>query len=171
MNCVCRGLVVVGVACAVLRGAEAGDLIVLMNGSNLTCKVLRYENNQVICAVERGPTNALPIASIRNIFFDSGAAQPGVVLPPKKAVADIRIVAATEIDKAQRARGYLLLMLPVTKYTGLLWVTLEKPSFKAALVGAHKQSGVSWQKVFDCALDRTGQMTFELPPGKYRLNV
>ncbi|MCX7006248.1 MAG: hypothetical protein NTY53_03195, partial [Kiritimatiellaeota bacterium] len=69
------------------------------------------------------------------------------------------------------ARGYLLLMLPVTKYTGLLWVTLEKPSYKEALVGAHKQSGVSWQKVFDCALDRTGQMTFEILPGKYRLNV
>ena len=159
------------VAVALLRLASAGDLVILMNGSNLTCTVLRYENNQIICATGGGPTNALPIASIRNIFFDSAAAQPAGAPPPRKVADEVRIVAPTEIDKHQRAHGYLLLMLPVTKYTSLLWVTMEKPAFKEALVGAHKQSGVSWQKIFDCALDRTGQMAFELPPGKYRLNI
>ena len=157
---------------ALAGAAYASDLIILMNGSNLTCSVLRYENNQIICAAGRGPTNAIPIASIRNIFFESAAVQPqAAAQPAQKAAPDIRIVATTDIDKSQRARGYLLLMLPVTKYSGLLWVTFEKPSFKEALVGAHKQSGVSWQKLFDCALDRTGQMAFELLPGKFRLNV
>ena len=147
----------------------ANDMVTLTNGSRFACAIVRYESQLMCFKGEGGLTSAVPLAAIQSVAFD--AAPPPAVAPAKPLADEVRIVMLAEVDKKQRAKGYLLLMLPVTKYTGLLWVIVEKPQFKTVVVGAHKQSGVSWQKVFDCALDRTGQMTFEIPPGKYRLNI
>jgi hypothetical protein len=148
--------------------ARAGDVVTLTNGSSFACTVVRYEGQMLFFKGEGGLTNAVALAVVRNVVF--GAAQPPVAVPAKP-VAEVRIVTPAEVDKSQRARGYLLLMMPVTKYTGLLWVTLEKPQYKVTMIGARKQSGVRWSKVFDTAFERTGQMMFELPPGKFRVNL
>ncbi len=150
---------------------QAGDLVTLTNGSSFACAVVRYENQLLFFKGEGGLTNAVALAVVRSVAFGGAQPQPAVVPAPAKPAAEARIVTAAEVDKNQKARGYLLLMMPVTKYTGLLWVTLERPQYKVTMVGARKQSGVTWSKIFDTAFERTGQMMFELPPGKFRVNL
>ena len=160
--------------CGLLLAAglvRAGDVVTLTNGSSFACSIVRYENQLLFFKGEGGLTNAVALAVVRSVAFGAAQPQPAVAPAPAKPPAEVRIVTPAEVDKSQRTRGYLLLMLPVTKYTGLLWVTLEKPQHKVTMVGARKQSGVTWSKVFDTAFERTGQMMFELPPGKYRANL
>ena len=152
-----------------LLAARAGDTVTLTNGQAFVCTVVRYEDRMLFYRGEGNLTNAIPLDAVRQVAFQEA---PPPAQPPAKPAAggEVRSIAFSDLDRRQREKGYLLLQLP-TRYSGMIWLTFDKPQYQSLLVGAHRQSGVTWRKVFDTVFDRSGQMVFEMKPGKYRVNV
>ncbi|MBM4154459.1 MAG: hypothetical protein FJ221_05460 [Lentisphaerae bacterium] len=104
----------------------------------------------------------------------SSPAPAGAVAPPAAApvpparAGPVRAIASDAIG-ADKAKAYLVYSHPLLPSEGARWIAFGRREDYTEKRGASEVRGSRYDVVFRTVFERTGQMIFELEPGRYEV--